>query len=182
MNLKLQPITQKQTSDFFDLYISAFPPDERRDWMNADDANDFLMKNCSVFHIMSATATIDGKEQFAGFISYWILKNDVAYIEHFAVMPHIRGKQLGSRILSEFEKMFPKTILEVELPETSEAKRRIEFYRRSGFTDWPGIQYIQPAYSSGKSPMPLMLMSKGLTLEHEDDPVILEIKQKVYGV
>lgn len=182
MKIKLQPIKEQYLSSFFNLYVDAFPPDERRDWKNAEDAHIFLTNNTGIFNILSATTETNGEETFVGFISFWKLDNNIAYIEHFAVMPDMRGKQLGSHILHQFSEISDRLILEVELPDNDMAKRRIKFYQKSGFLAWDKIRYIQPPYSAGKAPVELMLMTRNVNLTGENDPTIKELKQKVYGV
>lgn len=102
-------------------------------------------------------------ENLKALITVWQLE-DFAFIEHFAVNPKYRNQGIGSAVLQEIAGLLPCQIcLEVELPETEFAKRRIDFYQRNGFflNDYP---YMQPPYSKGKKPVPLRLMTSGSTI------------------
>ena len=74
-------------------------------------------------------------------------------------------------------------VLEVEPPESSaEAARRVKFYEELGFVGWQ-TPYIQPAYSKDKSPVPLMLMSKGLAETLECAGIVTALLHRhVYGM
>ncbi|MEE1348203.1 MAG: GNAT family N-acetyltransferase, partial [Bacteroidales bacterium] len=74
-------------------------------------------------------------------------------------------------------------VLEVEPPESSaEAARRVKFYEELGFVGWQ-TPYIQPAYSEDKSPVPLMLMSKGLAETLECAGIVTALLHRhVYGM
>ena len=101
----------------------------------------------------------DGK--FVGFMSYWNF-DGYTYIEHFAVSPELRGRNIGRAMMEYvFKAVNNNVLIEVELPETEMARRRIGFYKRLGFCPHHDIEYIQPPYSDGLSPLPLMLMTHG---------------------
>ncbi len=86
------------------------------------------------------------------------------FVEHFAVNSQYRNHGLGSAILREMmngsDKMF---CLEVELPTTDIATRRINFYKRNGFylNDYP---YTQPPLAENQKSLQLKLMSSGRPL------------------
>ena len=109
--------------------------------------------------------------------------DDFAFIEHFAVHPIYRNHGLGAQILHEIKETAACPLcLEAELPETDFAKRRIAFYERNGFfaNDYP---YIQPPYSEGKNPVPLIVMTTGGTVTKERFEKIKEtIYKEVYKV
>ena len=68
-------------------------------------------------------------------------------------------KGRGGQFLNELVACLGKRIcLEVEPPDQELASRRIAFYERNGFTLNP-YPYIQPAITSGRNPVPLMIMS-----------------------
>ena len=86
--------------------------------------------------------------------------DDFAFLEHFAVAPTARNCGLGTRLLTELSRLLGCCIcLEAELPDTPIAARRIEFYRRAGFT-YHDDPYVQPPISQGKQPVPLRLMTQ----------------------
>lgn len=93
-------------------------------------------------------------------LTVWSL-DGIAFIEHFAVSPTLRGGGLGSRVLGEVAGLYQVPIcLEVERPETEMARRRIGFYRRNGFY-LNEYDYEQPAYGEDRAPVPLYIMTTG---------------------
>lgn len=135
-------IPLQEFSELLELYIDAFPPEERRpvDKMPpADPAFNFY-------------AVGD-----AGLLTAWEFP-DFTYVEHFAVYPHMRGSGIGSEALAALN---GTVVLEVEPPETGEmARRRIAFYERNGFR-LLDVDYLQPPYSPGLPSVPLRLMVRG---------------------
>lgn len=100
-----------------------------------------------------------------GFITYWTFDGFV-YVEHFAIDPAMRGRAYGSRTLKQLLRKLtpphgqsPSVVLEVEMPDTQEARRRIAFYERAGWVLWPDTGYIQPAYRPGGARVPMRLMA-----------------------
>ena len=82
-----------------------------------------------------------------------------AFIEHFAVDPNHRNQGIGSVVLKALKSILRCQIcLEVELPETELAKRRISFYERNHFylNNYP---YVQPPFSDDKCSIPLLVMT-----------------------
>lgn len=132
------------------LYEAAFPLCERRDleeWERlADEKGAFRLD-----------AILYG-DRFAGFISYWRLEK-FCYVEHFAIDASQRGGGIGGRILDELRTTMPiPLVLEVELPKTLIAQRRISFYERHGFT-LDTADYLQPPYRQTDKCLPLNLMT-----------------------
>ena len=66
--------------------------------------------------------------------------------------------------------------LEVELPETEKAKRRIAFYERNGFF-LNNYEYEQPAYSADKKAVPLLIMTYNKPVSYER---FKEIRKELY--
>lgn len=149
--MKLQPVAGTGSpyfGDFWRLYESAFPPDERRDLERQKAL--FARKEYSLF------AAIDGG--FVGFISLWEFA-DFVFMEHLAVEAKLRGKGIGTAIMKEYMgKCRKKAILEVEPPKTAAQKKRVSFYRQLGFA-LNGHPYVQPPYGPGKKPVRMLLMS-----------------------
>jgi GNAT superfamily N-acetyltransferase len=105
------------------------------------------------------------------------------YIEHFAIVPSLRGKGFGKCVLHDFvQQAISPVILEVEPPVSSTAQRRIQFYEHEGFVLCPKA-YCQPAYDADRSPLKLQLMEYGNQLlpDHFDQVVDL-LYQKVYQI
>ena len=105
------------------------------------------------------------------------------FAEHFAVSPAARNQGLGSKMLTALKKQISGRIcLEVELPLTEQARKRIGFYERNGFSlnDYP---YVQPPISQGRKPVPLRLMTTGGPLvEAEFQQIQKVLMRDVYHV
>lgn len=135
-----------------DLYIDAFPPEERRPWEGIVNPASEAGPRLHIISLPDGTA--------AGFVTVWIFDGFV-YVEHLAVAPSARGGGIGAAVLSELVKIYALPIaLEVEPPcdENPMAARRIGFYRRCGL-DVLDFDYIQPPYSENLPSVPLLLMA-----------------------
>ena len=64
----------------------------------------------------------------------------------------------------------------VEMPEEEMAIRRINFYKRQGFTLWEK-PYMQPPYKSGDDYLPMLLMAYG---DLECDKDFEQVKKCIY--
>ncbi len=105
----------------------------------------------------------NGDGKICAFMLYWVLEG-ATFLEHFAVDKNLRGAGLGGAFLDELLKeLSAPVVLEVELPETEIAERRIQFYGRHGFVLNP-YDYMQPALTEGGKPVPLKIMSHASTL------------------
>lgn len=152
------------------LYEEAFPPAERR--------------TATGWKLQIATRprfdvhVLEDEAGFAGFISSWQLSR-CRYVEHFAVLPERRSGGIGTKALAAFLRMCGDTpvVLEVELPESELAVRRIGFYRRNGFV-LSELDYLQPPYEAGGELLPLRLMTYGEV--ERLDQVAREIHRVVY--
>lgn len=156
------------------LYIGSFPPVERRKFSSVE----VLLKKDNVpFNIIAAT---EGDE-LQGFLSYWDF-GTFRYIEHFAVDVKKRGNGIGSGLLEHFIADCGKTpiVLEVELPEAYDARRRVDFYMRHSFIIWKRLHYVQPPYELENGSLEMKLM----TLQVNDQAKVAEmgeiIKREVY--
>lgn len=157
----------------FSILENSFPPDEYRTY---EDQKVLLNNpNYTVYVIPD-----DKSDCIKAFITVWKFE-DFAFIEHFAVNPVYRNQGLGSLILRETMNLLQCQIcLEVELPETDLAKRRIGFYERNGFfvNHYP---YIQPSYAKDKQPIPLLIMTSGNCISNDQfDNVQKTIFREVY--
>ena len=110
---------------------------------------------------------IANNDEFIGFILWWNFEN-VAYIEHLATLPRLRGRGYGQHILKRFTSK-PKIpiLLEVEHPDTEMNRRRIDFYQRMGFIV-NEYEYKQPPYKKCGDYVPLMLMTYPDVISKED--------------
>lgn len=154
-----------------EIYLGSFPPEEQRPWEDIERRARGGSLKLIVF--------VDGAVT-AGFLTAWDL-GSLLYIEHFAISPALRGAGMGSAALDWIKAEAGKpVVVEVERPEAGEdARRRISFYRRSGFTPLAGYDYVQPPYSEGLPPVPLLLMSTDPTLDPASTARTLHTR--VYG-
>jgi len=153
------------------LYEASFPPEERRN-LTAQQA---LMNNGAL-----RLGVLDNDGIYAGFIFYWELTS-FTFIEHFAIVPALRGSGIGSAVMRLIGQQHPRMVLEVEPPHTLNAQRRIHFYEASGFRAYD-FSYLQPPYQIGASPVPMLLMQKGMPPEeHTFLTISAEIYLEVYG-
>ncbi len=161
-----------------ELYTSAFPANERRDF---DAFTSLLANPDSRFSVICA---IDDEEQpgrMLAFISFWDFEK-ITYLEHFAVIPQMRGRNIGRTMLRHFlDDIASRIILEVEPPTTDIARRRIRFYETIGLKLRDEIDYIQPPYSPDKESLEMKLMTHGEISVEELKEAASLIHLKVYG-
>lgn len=157
------------------LMDSAFPADERRDVAGQRYNVDHNEK-------MRCLLIKDGDVN-VGFITVWSLPSGFSYVEHLAIADNMRQCGYGTLSLAALVSMpgVSSVILEVEMPTTDEAKRRISFYEKCGFSLWPR-PYIQPAYSSDKQSLPMRIMTLGSGADGAIESAVAEIRGLVYGV
>lgn len=143
------------------LFGTAFPPEERRsreDQRRVTDENPFFI-----------TYALNQEGAFVGFVTCW-QGPDFVYVEHFATVPEVRGKGIGSEVLGLLAQQYTvPLVLEVELPVEELAQRRIGFYRRNGFVLWENSPYVQPPYQKECHPIALYLMVRGEGLDEAAD-------------
>lgn len=167
-------LTVFDKKDFEQLYgilLESFPPDElrgRQEHLALLDEPDYKV-----------WAHYNGQE-LQGFLTVWML-TEFAFVEHFAVKSSCRNSGLGSKLLQALsEKLGKRLCLEAELPETDMARRRLDFYRRNGFSvnEYP---YLQPALEEGKSPVPLHILTTGGPVRKEEfETLVTDIYKTVY--
>ncbi len=155
------------------LLVASFPKEERRDMEQQ-------RHNCRENMLFHPMLIRDGEARI-GLLNYWQL-GDMAYIEHFATSPDLRGRGFGQMALEEMARLSPRTVLEVEMPDNDLARRRIGFYRRCGF-DLCNLSYQQPPYRKGDGWLPMLLMFRGVAdLDCAFAQTRDEIHRIVYGV
>ncbi|MEG1555158.1 MAG: GNAT family N-acetyltransferase, partial [Bacteroidales bacterium] len=159
----LEIISIKKASDLyfkeaFDLMKSSFPKAERPDKITLIER----LSNNSYFNMN----VILHNEQFVGILTYWVF-NNFSYGEHIAFKENTRNKGFGSLLLQWIkDNLKMPFVIEVELPETEIAKRRIEFYERNGFVICKK-DYTQPPYREEGESIPLYLMSVPIIQDSE---------------
>lgn len=123
---------------------------------------------------------MEEKEELLGFCAVWELEGCL-FLEHLAVEPRYRNRGLGARFLRELAQHYRMPLcLEVELPESDLARRRIGFYERNGFV-LNRYPYEMPALAPGQSPVPLLLMTSPHPLSPEEFPRVRDaLYRQVY--
>ena len=126
LNLEIVTASDKESLSYIEsLYLGSFPPDERRPFEQIVA----MLREDSVFALRLLCD--DGRR--VGFISCWQWP-DLAYVEHFAVDPAVRGGGYGAAALQRLcAEAGTPVVLEVEKPHDEMSRRRIGFYRRCGF-------------------------------------------------
>ena len=168
---RLKTTTSEEYRFVEKLLTASFPADEYRP-LEEQRRN---VESIDMFHMNILFAG----EESAGLLSYWQFEEFV-YVEHFAVLPTLRGKGYGCEAISGLIKEKGRIVLEVELPTDDLSRRRITFYTRCGLTLSPE-EYIQPAYRAGGNEIPMRLMYCGVDMEQDYEQIKSSIYRTVYG-
>lgn len=104
--------------------------------------------------------------QFVGLLFHWNA-GSYRYVEHLAVSPALRGRRMGSHILSSFCAKAGRVILEIDPPVDDISIRRQHFYERLGFVT-NAYDYIHPSFSRPFHAHQLVLMSRPDPLTKEE--------------
>lgn len=149
------------------IYLDSFPDNERREW---SEMKQLLIH--SLFNVFRITRN----KVLIGIITCWKWP-DLLFIEHFALKELERSQGAGTRVLKQIIEQNPSTIIvEVEEPDTVQAKRRIAFYQRIGFILCPQ-KYYQPPYTPGNEMIKMWFMSYPELL---NDNKFTIIKKQIY--
>ena len=148
------------------LYYSAFPQKERREWNE-------LTGMLGAVPEMHLQVIVENGEPI-GMMTSWKL-NDWRFIEHFAIAEIQRGNGCGQSVMRDFLEG-GKVLLEVEPPSNAEAIRRIKFYERVGMVCL-AFPYLQPPYRKTGKPYEMVLMSN---VTGDDDAEINEVVQLIF--
>ncbi|MDE6453834.1 MAG: GNAT family N-acetyltransferase [Muribaculaceae bacterium] len=154
--MQLNPFDTSRRSAIEDIYLEAFPPEERR------PTDDLFGRAQRADGMLRLLVISDERGHTAGMLSYWQF-DTFLYVEHFAIDSAMRGRNMGAQAMAEFIRTAGcPVVLEVERPGANEmADRRIAFYTRLGFAARTEIDYIQPPYAPGLPSVPLLLMAAG---------------------
>ena len=155
MKMKLHRITQINDPLYkkaLELYRISFPPHEQRE---AFSQRQILQQDAYHFDVVC------DDEKFIGEILYWDI-GGTYYIEHFCVLPAMRNKHYGQKILNAYRTT--PLILEIDPPVDEISIRRKGFYERCGFVENP-YQHIHPPYHAGNHGHELIIMSSPRALE-----------------
>lgn len=150
---KITSVNDKFFPDFYNLYVSAFPMDERRSELG-------LEKELIAENSFCAQAIVKNNE-FVGFFNYWTF-DTFYYIEHFAISTNFRDQMIGTKAMEVFQKnnKMP-VVIELEMPNDSLSIRRIKFYENMGFKALSHF-YAQPPYERNGFMIPMIIMCTDL--------------------
>lgn len=154
---------------FWEILCEAFPEEEHR----SREDHEALMTN-PAYEI----TYIRENSRIVGFYSLWDLGAFV-FMEHFAFDAEYRGKGLGAKYLQAlFKELNRPLVLEVEVPATQDAKRRIAFYEAQGL-HFNRYAYVQPPLQVMCRAVPMHLMSWPQPLTEE---MYHKYKKRLYHV
>lgn len=172
---KSNPVPDEKFSRIFEILEYSFPPCERGSY--ALHYEEFTRS-----HFRCMCYEPDGIP--TAFINYYVLQDiDALFVEHFASAVELRGKGIGSAVMNSLIEQSGNSmiVLEVEPPENEISRRRIQLYRRLGFTLNEG-SYFQPAFYGNPEPLPLMLMSTIPLNDTAFSEVAASIHRNVYKI
>lgn len=165
-----------QNKDFaLRVYESAFPSCERRDFSLLQP----LIEHRQEFSF----CVICEQMENIGILSSWRFEH-FAYIEHFAISQELRGKGFGSASLKLFMTQTTKpVIIEVESPQTHQAKSRVAFYERLGFS-LLNVPYKQPPYRKCEESVQMNIMTNNPQYLSDNNfkTIVATLYSQVYGV
>lgn len=146
---KQNPIPDDIFEAMYKLLTDALPPIETRP---EEEAKGLFKTDMYDGYILTQNGEV------SGFMGVW-RTDALTFIEHLAVSEKLRGQGMGGKLIDMLTAKSKKpVILEVELPETDIAKRRIKFYKRHGF-NLNTYPYHQPPLRKGCPDLPLYVMS-----------------------
>ena len=139
---KTSPISDEKFDRLFEILEYSFPPCERGSY--ALHRSEFTRDE---FRCMC----YEPEGVPAAFINYYHLRDiNALFVEHFASAEELRGKGVGSAVMNSLLERSGDSlvVLEVEPPEDELSRRRVQLYRRLGFTLNDG-SYFQPPLLHG---------------------------------
>ena len=163
--------TQREYTLLSNLYEVSFPAEEKVDFQTLIGQENTQTAQPRLFAIL-----LKEMNKVVGLASI-VDSHDFVFLFYLATYEEVRGKGIGTEILSLIKKTYNKTIvLEVELPENGIATRRIEFYKRNGFHLLPYF-YKQPALQEEMPEITMSIMSYPRTLTEKQ---FEKIKETIY--
>lgn len=131
-----------------ELYGMSFPYNEQRE----PDSQARIMSDPE-YHF----ELIYDEDRFVGEILSWE-NADFIYVEHFCMLPDVRGRGCGSRALELLRARGKTIILEIDPPVDDISRRRKGFYERNGFIA-NDYDYTHLPYHRGCKGHRLVIMS-----------------------
>ena len=167
----IEKLNASEFDKVFEILKVSFPVDEIRTYKEQKA----LLSN-PLYHVFVSREN----DEILGAICVWDF-DETLFIEHFAVSPNSRGRGIGSALLKGALSLFKgRACLEVEPPNDSLSKRRIEFYKRNGFF-FNAYPYFQPAITKGTKAIPLFIMTSEREVDKDEFNCIRNLLyQKVY--
>ncbi len=132
-----------------ELYRISFPHHEQRE---GESQREILSREAYHFGLLYE------EEAFVGLMLYWETA-DFLYVEHFCMLPEVRGRGLGGKALELLAGQGKTIILEIDPPVDEVSRRRKGFYERAGFVENPWA-HVHPPYHKNHRGHDLVVMSR----------------------
>jgi ribosomal protein S18 acetylase RimI-like enzyme len=159
-------MNDREFDKIFAIMKASFPESERRTYAGQKE----LLAD-PYYRLITKT---NSNNQMIAFLAVWEFPL-FRFVEHIAVDPAIRGNGIGGKLMAAYiEESLKPILLEVELPDTDLAQRRISFYERLGFLLNP-FEYAQPPLQKGQPDIPFKIMSYPQILTEEEFAFFKEI-------
>ena len=156
--MKFERITSPEHplyAEVINLYKISFPLHEQR-----EEASQTKIFADASYHF----DVVCDHDEFIGEILYWDI-GGFRYIEHFCVLPSMRNRHYGQKILAALQET--PLILEIDPPVDAISCRRKGFYERCGFVENP-YPHTHPPYHKDNSGHDLVVMSSPNALTPEE--------------
>ena len=140
-----------------ELYEESFPLHERR---TAESQSAALAEEDYHFNL------IFDDDIFLGLLLCWETRGFV-YVEHFCILPELRGKNYGAMALELLSRGGKGVILEIDPLVDDISVRRKNFYERAGYRT-NGFEHVHPPYRRGFNGHRLVIMSSPAPLSEEE--------------
>lgn len=156
---RLRSETHEMYQKALDLYRISFPSHEQRE---AISQRRILGDSEYCFSLIYDDAV------FVGLVLYWETVHFI-YVEHFCILPEMRNRNYGQKVLELLGKGEKVVILEIDPPLDAISIRRKGFYERCGFAE-NSYPHIHPPYHRGNIGHDLVIMSfpRPITQEEYD--------------
>lgn len=135
------------------LYAQSFPAHEQRQYPS---------QRSIMGHAQYHYGLVMEGGALAGLMLFWETDAFI-YVEHFCMLPELRGKGLGSRALALLGQRGKTVILEIDPPVDAVSVRRRQFYERAGFVSNP-YAHVHPPYHREHTGHALVVMSSPAAL------------------
>lgn len=160
--------------EIFSIMEASFPTSEIRTYAGQQE----LLEEPNYRLVTEA----DSEGKIVAFMACWEFPG-FRFVEHIAVDPSVRGRSIGTKLMTDYiGKSAKPVLLEVEPPLGENEQRRISFYERLGFYLNP-FEYVQPPLREGNADLPLLIMTYPNPVHEEEFDLYREILySEVYKV